>query len=191
VLRAGLTDEDPRVRANAVEAIGLSGDPTLIAELRPLLDSASPRELANVVVALARLPAHREAARARLELIFWAEDRKLLASALWAAGELTEASFLPAVRRYLNDADAMVRRNAIIALGKLGQPEAIDPMVKLLLGGKDDAFAMARALGRLDGREREALVMHLSQLSRQERAPALFALTHCGLNYPDELDQLA
>jgi len=191
VLRAGLKDEDPRVRANAVEAIGLSNDPALIAELRPLLDSASPRELANVVVALARLPAHREAARARLELIFWAEDRNLLASALWAAGELAEAAFLPAVRRYLTDADAMVRRNAVIALGKLGEPDAVEPMVKLLLGGKDDAFAMARALGRLGGREREALLMHLSQLSRQERAPALFALTHCGLNYPDELDQLA
>ncbi|MBL8954215.1 MAG: HEAT repeat domain-containing protein, partial [Myxococcaceae bacterium] len=75
LLRASLNDADARVRANAVEAIGLSGDPELIGELRPLLDAVSPREIANVIVALARVPAHRAAAVAALERLFQSEDR--------------------------------------------------------------------------------------------------------------------
>ncbi len=191
ILRAGLTDDDPRVRANAVEAIGLSQDPALLAELRPLLDSGSPRELANVVVALARVPQHRPAALAALQRIFESPERTLLASALWAVGETGAAQFLPILRHCASDPQAIVRRNAIISMGKLAQPEAIVPMVQLMLGARDDSFAMARALGRLDSRQREAVIMHLSRVSREQRAPALFALAHCGLNYPDELDQLA
>ncbi len=190
VLRAGLTDPEARVRANAVEAIGLSGDRELIGELRPLLDSVSPRELANVIVALSRVPTWRPDAKTALHRIFDSGDRTLLASALWAAGELGDGALLPTLRSLMEDADAMVRRNAVIALGKLDEPGMIEPMVKLLLGPPDDAMAMARAVARLSVKEREDLLMRLSRLPRPERALVVKAFTQCGVNYPDELYQL-
>ncbi len=190
VLRAGLVDPEARVRANAVEAIGLSGDPLLISELRPLLDSVSAREIANVIVALSRVGQHRPAARDALLRIFEGADRALLASALWAAGELGDDSLAPTVRRYVGDDDAMVRRNAVIALGKLEEPGVVQAMVRLLLGPPDDAMAMARAVSRLPGGRREELLAHLSRMPRPERAQVSRAFSSCGLNYADELYQL-
>lgn len=190
VLRAGLTDQEARVRANAVEAIGLSGDAALIGELRPLLESVTPREVANVVVALARVPEHRAAALSALGRVFAGNDRSLLASALWAAGEAGDADHLPLITSYLSDADPMVRRNAIIAMAKLGRAEVVPPMIALLLGPRDDAMAMARAVGRLGSREREEVLIQLTALGSEQRAQALDAFVNCGLNYPEELELL-
>ncbi len=190
ILRASLADADARVRANAVEAIGLSGDPELIGELRPLLDRVTPREIANVIVALARVPAHRPAAVAALERLFESGDRGLLASALWAAGEVGERAHRPLLVARSTDDDAMIRRNAIIALGKLGDSDVVDLMVGLLLGPKDDAMAMARGLGRLDAAEREEVLIRLARLNAADRATVAEVIAGCGLNYPEELERL-
>jgi HEAT repeat protein len=150
----------------------------------------TPREVANVVVALARVPEHRDAALAALGRVFSSNDRSLLASALWAAGETGDADHLPLIKSYLADADPMVRRNAIIAMAKLGEAEAVPPMMALLLGGRDDAMAIARAVGRLGSREREEVLIQLTALGPEQRAQALDAFVNCGLNYPEELELL-
>ncbi|MBL8950073.1 MAG: HEAT repeat domain-containing protein, partial [Myxococcaceae bacterium] len=162
-----------------------------IGELRPLLDAVSPREIANVIVALARVPAHRAAAVAALERLFQSEDRGLLASALWAAGEVAEPAHRGLLVERSRDSDAMVRRNAIIALGKLGEHAGVvELMVELLLGPTDDAMAMARGLGRLRASEREAVLARLAQLQPEQRATVAGVIAGCGLNYPDELERL-
>jgi HEAT repeat protein len=190
VLRAGLDDPDPRVRANAVESIGLTLDPALLADLRPKLTGEAPRVMANAIVALARIPEERHAAIEALRRMFETQDRSQRLSALYAAGEVREPALARAIRVLVGHPDIDLHRNAVIALGKHDALEAVEPLCRLLVGPIEHGRAAALVLDRLGPEVREALIERLCQVSVEEREQAVRALRSCGLNYPDELEQL-
>ncbi len=191
VLLAGLDDPDPRVRANAVEAIGLTGDPELVRLVRPKLDSPHPRIKANAVMALAGIPEERDTAIEALRMFLDSGDRGLVLSALHAAGELREASVYDRVKVAAGSDDPDIRRNAVIALGKYDDLDAVEPLVELLVHSAREGVPVAYALDRLGESVREALVERVAELPLAGRAAAVRAIRACGVNYPELVDQIA
>ncbi len=190
VLLAGLEDPDPRVRANAVEAIGLTRDPDLVARVRPCLESKHPRIRANAVVALAGVPEYRPEAVRALRRFLETGDRPLLLSALHAAGEVKDPGLLGRVREAARSTDPDIRRNAVIALGKYDDPGAVEPLARLLVDSSRAGIPVAYALDRLGEGVREALIDRVSRLSDAERVSVLRTIKACGVNYPELIDQL-
>ncbi len=112
-----LSDADPRTRANAVEA--LWGIDT--AEARDLLRSAAAdnnnRVAGNALFALYRMG--DTWANAELLKMATAEAPLFRASAAWAMGETGDPCFLEALAHMMGDANALVRKRAFSALGRL------------------------------------------------------------------------
>jgi cellulose synthase operon protein C len=191
---AVLADAKEEVRAAAVRALGRLGTPeataAVVAELgRPganvaQLVSALGHGRARAVTALRACVEARAGYRAAdgcvlsLGTLGDASDvpriRRALErsevsprAALSAFGLLGSADALPTVLGYLDDADASVRRTALVSLVPLLDPErpdgrAVDPLVRAL-----------RARGRASG-ERAAVLVLLGR-TRAERAAAVLA----------------
>jgi len=126
-------EEDPRVRANAIESAG-----TAVAEdLRPLFRSAAldsnNRVAGNALVALYRL-GEAEAVRGLHELAF-RQDPAFRATAVWAMGETGDSRFLPVLARILTDPNETIKPATLRAIRKIrGQekPQAQPLDVRLL-----------------------------------------------------------
>jgi HEAT repeat protein len=123
-LKKALSDADPRVRANAIEAVwgGISED--LIPLLEKSLEDGHPRVAGNAVVAL--IQAGSEQALGHLERMTEHPAAGFRATAAWAIGHLQRTDLLPRIKMLLQDKDPLVFRNALRASVKLrkGQREA-------------------------------------------------------------------
>ena len=124
ILYDALSDDDSRVRANAVEAIDWMGDRSPTGRLLPLLASSNNRERANAVRALLKLGV-REAAETLLRMLA-DEDRTHRVSALWLVENLGLMPLATRVARMAaSDIDAQVRARAERLAGRL-YPEPAD-----------------------------------------------------------------
>jgi hypothetical protein len=112
-----LADADPRTRANAVEALwGI--DTTEARELlRVAAADSNNRVAGNALFALHRMG--DAWAEPELLKMATAESAAFRASAVWAMSETGDPCFLEAVAHRMGDADAMVRKRAFSALGRL------------------------------------------------------------------------
>lgn len=190
ILLESLVDPDERVQANAVEAIGLTRDPQLIAAVIPFLSSPVPRIWANAAVALARSPAYKSVALEHLRSTLMDQNPRIASSALYAAGEVGTEELTPLVLRATVRPEPEVHRNAWVALGRMNQPGAILPLVALITAGGEHALATARNLDRLGPDVREGIIAALSRAFPEDRARAIQALRDCGINYAEELERL-
>jgi len=125
MLHGALYDPDPRVRANAVEAVDNTGDSESAAtELLPMLSSQDNRVRANAVKALLKLGV-REAAETLLRMLV-DEDRAQRVSALWLVDKMGLFTLVARISRMAAcDADAQVRGRAqtlVEHLGREGTP---------------------------------------------------------------------
>jgi HEAT repeat protein/glycerophosphoryl diester phosphodiesterase len=73
------------------------------------------------------------------------------ANAAWSLGLVGDSRALPALVKHLWDEDIEVRREAITALGRLKQPEAVEPLRQVLTSKMDASviYEAARALGEI------------------------------------------
>lgn len=108
-----VNDSDPRVRANAIEA--LHGDRGLrtVALFRDALADNHHRVAANAALGLCRLGDSDGAAH--LERMIRHDDRKHRISAAWAMGETGDKRFLPHLLQLDSDSIASVRSAALAA----------------------------------------------------------------------------
>jgi hypothetical protein len=118
-VRAKLAESDPRIRANAVEALwGVDS-----AEARTLLhyaaSDASNRVIGNALLGLYYLGD----CTALDELVKMSTHESTLfrATAAWAMGATGDVRFSDAVRRLLLEPEPVVRRRALVALGRIKQ----------------------------------------------------------------------
>jgi len=116
-VRSRLAESDPRIRANAIEAIwGLDSE-----EARELLRSAARdgnnRVAGNVVVALYRIG---DCAAIGEMLKMAAHGSALFrATAAWAMGETGDPRFSGALAGLMRDSSTAVRTRALLALGRI------------------------------------------------------------------------
>jgi HEAT repeat protein len=125
-----LASGDPLVRQSAAEALGKQGHaeavPHLIAALRD--NHLWVRRAAAIGLA------HLGDAGAAGALIECLQDRAAVVrrSAAYALGALRAEAALPALKISLTDSDPQVRRYAAWALGRIGRPEVVADLTRLL-----------------------------------------------------------
>jgi HEAT repeat protein len=183
VLAAALGDPAPEVRDAAIQ---LGARPTAPAPAEPAHRRAAARArawngvpgdvealLADLQDPAAEVRAAAAFGLARLgtrdavpQLEAAAADGAALvrAAAARALGELRTG--LPCLVGLLDDADSLVRQEAALGLGKLGDAAAVEPLVGALDRGE---WAAARALGELG--DRRAVSPLIAALDRAELAP--------------------
>lgn len=173
-LHPWLEHEDPRVRANTVEAMGQAADRAgLIKVLSVYRGDENNRIRANACVMLWSLGV----ADVVVDLLAMINDRQVLmrASGAWGIGEIAgrervakmraaagqsgadlDASLferldncLDGLHRLLDDSDAMVMRNAIKALGRMGNRQSSHRLIRKYQEIQDEEIRLI-ILGALD-----------------------------------------
>jgi HEAT repeat protein len=184
LLDGALADPDPRVRANAVEAVaGLKVPPERkLALLDRVGDDVNNRVLANLAVALGPIDAVRSLTV--LTRLLNSRDKWERASAVYAAGFIKEArvgSWLANTLMFEDDEDVL--RNTISSLARFRDPTITEQLLKGLSHTKPMVrFGTARILGQMRDRScRAALIaaieVEASSSVKAEMVTALAALS--------------
>ena len=178
-LIADLKDNDPLVRSNAVQALGVIKDPRAVEPLVAVLNDKDPLIQRQAVKALGRI----NDLRALEPLIGVLENREkkphVRMSAAEALGMMGDSRAVEPLVAALNDQYWDVRGHAAEALGRIRDPSAVEPLIAAL---KDqDATVRGNAVDGLakinDPRAIEALSAALTDKSKTVRKKAARALT--------------
>lgn len=141
--------DDPRLVAEAVEAIYRLRGSQALPEIFVLMGHANNRVRANAVLAVIRLATDenqlREALRNLLEMA-QSERADFRASAAAIAGQLPAACFLGLLRRLLHDEEPKVRLAAVKSCAKLHNSDLIKDLSAIGEKFKNDEPAVNRAI---------------------------------------------
>jgi len=116
-VRQRLNESDPRIRANAIEALWSVATEEARILLRYAAADGHNRVAANALMGLYYLG--EGAVLTEFLKMAQSESTLFRSSAAWAMGETRDFRFSETLRRLLNDADATVRKRAFAALSKL------------------------------------------------------------------------
>ncbi len=112
-----MLEDDPRVRANAIESAGTG----VVEDLRPLFHAAAAdsnnRVVGNALIALYRLG--DPAAIANLYELASRPDPAFRSTAVWAMGETGDTRFLPVLAKILTDPSETIKAATFRAIRKL------------------------------------------------------------------------
>jgi HEAT repeat protein len=110
--------------------------------------------------------------------------KRAYGAALLAEVPERKDTILPVLLDVLQDGNHLVRSEAAESLGKLGSPEAVDPLIAIIRKPQEDRDVRARAaqaLGRLQARQAvEPLVQALDDIVWRVRYQAVVALGRIG-----------
>ena len=148
-LAAALRDGDWQVREVAIEGIGQIGSPAVDVLLKLLRDWDVRK---SAIVALGKIRDERVLEPLMQQL----RNDEFMEDATDALVNLGEPA-LPGLIKALKDKEELVRKQAVIALGRIKSPQAIDPLIEML-ENKDwftrlTAAAALEAIGDERGRE--------------------------------------
>lgn len=148
-LAAALRDGDWQVREVAIEGIGQIGSPAVEVLLKLLRDWDVRK---SAITALGKIRDERVLEPLMQQL----RNDEFMEDATDALVNLGEPA-LPGLIKALKDKEELVRKQAVIALGRIKSPEAIDPLIEMLQN-KDwftrlTAAAALEAIGDERGRE--------------------------------------
>ena len=148
-LAGALRDGDWQVREVAIEGIGQIGSPAVDVLLKLLRDWDVRK---SAIVALGKIRDERVLEPLMQQL----RNDEFMEDATDALVNLGEPA-LPGLIKALKDKEELVRKQAVIALGRIKSPEAIDPLIEMLQN-KDwftrlTAAAALEAIGHERGRD--------------------------------------
>jgi HEAT repeat protein/Tfp pilus assembly protein PilF len=181
VFQAALRDEDPRVRANAIESIESIKSGSIVGIIQPYLEDPSNRVRANVAKAIWKYGDFdvSETLKQMLEH----KDKWYRASAAYAIGEIKDSRFIRELARALKDEDPDVRRNATNALRKIEVNDAL-PHLKPMLDDPNFDVRVEAALAITRCAPESAAGMLREKLQHEEnfivQATLISCLGQCG-----------
>ena len=148
-LAGALRDGDWQVREVAIDGLGQIGSPAVDILLKLLRDWDVRK---SVIMALGKIRDERVLEPLMQQL----RNDEFMEDATDALVNLGEPA-LPGLIKALKDKEELVRKQAVIALGRIKSPEAIDPLIEML-ENKDwftrlTAAAALEAIGHERGRE--------------------------------------
>jgi len=171
-----LNDSSPMVRALAAEAIGKSGLTDLIPRLVTLLNDESPEVRRRATMALVRLAtvARESVAESAIHLAE-ADNPDCRLQAVKLFGALREVAQLIFLSK---DEDYLVRREALVVLGEIKNPETSGRLVMALADEEADVrLAAATALGWSGfSDDSSSLVLALDDSSQRVQVAAIKSL---------------
>ncbi|MBS2023088.1 MAG: HEAT repeat domain-containing protein, partial [Deltaproteobacteria bacterium] len=134
-MRVLLEDPSPEVRAAALGAVCTIQQEEAVATVTPFLSAEKAPEAIVRAAATVALIRHAGldgvlAAAEPLKALLAAQDPRDRAAAADALGNIGVRGFYRPLLSFLRDPDAMVRRRAIAAAGKLKTPELVAPLIQ-------------------------------------------------------------
>ncbi|WP_432976487.1 HEAT repeat domain-containing protein [Dactylosporangium sp. CA-233914] len=181
-------DPDPRIRAEAIDAIDDPGsDERAFAVLIRAVRDPSPDVRTAAVSRLGAI--RRPDAAAPLSEAAGDPSAQVRARIAYALGRLRTPAATPALRRLLDDPDEFVRRYALAALGTTGGEDAVDTLLTLAASGNPEhreraAKALPAAAGT-DPRVAPALAALAADREHPVRAALASGLASTGTTRPD------
>ncbi len=115
-----MKSEDPRVRANALEALWLSDEPGAVAVFRAALSDTAHRVLVNALIGLHRF--HVEGALDKLIALGQSSVPMMRQAAVWGMQFLADLKAVPMLRDLTKDPSPEIAAKAVHALTALGVP---------------------------------------------------------------------
>jgi len=176
IAASALNDSSPMVRALAAEAVGKSGLTDLIPRLVALLNDESPEVRRRATMALVRLATvARESVAESATHLSESDNPDCRLQAVKLFGALREVAHLIFLSK---DEDYLVRREAIVALGEIRNPETSGRLVMALADEEADVrLAAATALGWSGfSDESGSLVLALDDSSQRVQVAAIKSL---------------
>lgn len=136
IILEGLADDDPRVRANAIEVVAATRRTELMPEVQRLLrDDFVPVRFA---AALAVGDTEYRPAKSVVKRLLKAPDENSKIAAAYAMGKLGSAENFGLVRKAIKNKDQTVRANATILLGKIGDKRVLKLLYWALIDEDSD-----------------------------------------------------
>ncbi len=132
--------QDLRLRANAIESIGLLHDSKTISILLPYLSSEHNRLKANAVIALYPFRSVRKAALQALDELYQSSEKNAQLSALYASAILKLSTYRKIMFDHLSSSDPSYRLMACLGLAKLEDKRFCEVYIQLLLS-EDEKYA--------------------------------------------------
>lgn len=146
--RAGANDGAPEVRAAAVELLALAGGEEELGTVRALAGDPDARVRVAAARVLPRLG--REAALEAFPALLGDPAPAVRRAALESAASARLEPLAPAATALLGDADPDVVRAAVLALGRLGDRDAVPALLHVAQSATVLRAAIADAIARLD-----------------------------------------
>lgn len=169
-----LTDADPRVRSNAVEALAVSEDPALVDQLTPLLHDPSVRVRVNTILTLTALQGVSGAGPWVQILQELARgDIQARATAAFALGRLPFDQSMDLLLELLRDPEVEIRCKALQALGLIGAPRVIPPLVEALAGPAETRRHARNSLGKIVRRHSEGTLQEVARMALAADRPEI------------------
>jgi HEAT repeat protein len=140
VFIAMLDEQYPNIRSVAADVLGTMRSKQAVTKIIPLLNDEQPRLRAVAATALGRIA--DTSASAFLEKALFDKEPDVRNAAAWALGELRDRGAVDALIELTKV--YQTREVAIVALGKIGEPEAITTLITLIQD-KDMTYPEARA----------------------------------------------
>ncbi len=179
-----LDDPDPRVRANAIESVGLLKDKETMAVLLPFLQDSNNRIRANTAVSLYRFLKTRKRALKTIQELLASSTLESRLSGIYAAGETRHKSFEKELAAGLKSTEPRLVEHAAAALAKIRNPEFLKPMLSLLTHPEAAVgIRAARHIGRFPRASRMLLFEAISELPRVRQEEILLRLDQTLLDF--------
>jgi HEAT repeat protein len=136
-LLEALLHEDTRIRASAIEAIGLLRDHQTIPVLLPFLKDENHRIRVNAAIALSHFRSTRKRALETLDELFHFQSPLEQRSALYGIGVLKLKKYRKALLEMLSSTNKNTLDLVTTALARMKHPKFCPPFVQLLLDPND------------------------------------------------------
>ncbi len=191
-LLQSIESEDAVVRAHAVEAMAETLKDDAGHVFVETLDDEGPLVRFAAAMAIGDI-AHAPAKEKLLTMAEQAEpDKRVLTAVVYALWTLQDDTYVSHLARMLFDDDKEVRANAAMAMGKMGEPSAIEPLRRVLRDEQDISVQMeiVEAMAALGDQRSKHLLEAYTKTQftddrlrgiqamariRPERAPMVFA----------------
>jgi len=154
IVQDGLTDSNPRIRANVIEVIADSGQTQFAGSVQKLLGDESVPVRFAAAQGLGDLK--YSAARGALKQALNDPDENVRIAAGYALSMLGDGANLDIVKKAIKSKDQTVRANATVLLGKAGDKDNIGPLYEVLRDADSDykvRFQALEAIARLGDEE--------------------------------------
>jgi len=143
IIRNALVNDDPRIRAKALEVIATTGRLEFMPAAQNLLDDRFVP--VRYAAALAVGDLKYAAAKPLVKQLLKDSDQNVRMAAGYALGRLGTPGAFAQVRRAVNSTNQTVRANAIVLLGKIGDRTALKALYRALRADDSDDRTMFQA----------------------------------------------